>query len=120
MGGDARWTAAAIMMHGGGEIAKDSGSSDGQWQRNGWWDGKAVTTGIGAALSQWTAQWAAFDCHQRKSGAMEGDTKWAAAVFAIYSGGEVVVDVGSGDGRQRRNGRRDGEGIAMGDGTVVV
>jgi hypothetical protein len=35
MGGNARWTAAAIRMDGGGKITMDSSSGDGQGQRNG-------------------------------------------------------------------------------------
>jgi hypothetical protein len=35
MGGDAKWMEAAVTMDGGGVIAMDGGSGDGQRQRNG-------------------------------------------------------------------------------------
>jgi hypothetical protein len=56
MGGDARWMAEAIMMDGGGVIAMDTSSGDGQRQQNGQLDGKAIVIGNGMAAAQWTAQ----------------------------------------------------------------
>ncbi len=56
MGGEARWMAAAIMMDGGGVIAMDCSSGDGQQWRNGWRDGKAIAMGSGMAAARWKAQ----------------------------------------------------------------
>jgi hypothetical protein len=58
MGGNARWTAAAITMDRGGMIAMDGGSNDGQWWCNGRQDGKTITMGNGTVVVRWTAQWA--------------------------------------------------------------
>ncbi len=120
MGGEPRCTAAAITMHGGGDIAMDGGSGNGQRQCNGRRDGKAIAMGNGMAASQWTAQWATANCHQGRSGAMGGDARWRAAAITMHSGGKILVDNGSGNGQWRSNGRWDGEGITIGDGTAAV
>ncbi len=50
MGGNARWTAAAITMDGGVKIAMDGGSVNGQWQRNERREGKVIVMGVGMAV----------------------------------------------------------------------
>jgi hypothetical protein len=73
-GGDARWTAVVIIMDGGGKIVMDGGSGNGQWQRNGQKDGKAITMGDGTEVAQWMAQWVADDGRRCRRGTMGGDT----------------------------------------------
>jgi hypothetical protein len=73
MGGDARWMAVAITMDGGGVIAMDTGSGNGQRQQNGQLDGKAIAMGNGMTAARWTAQWAADDRCRRRSGATGGN-----------------------------------------------
>ncbi len=51
IGGNARWMAAAITMDGGGMIAMDGGSGDGQRRRNGRWDVKAIRMSNGTAAA---------------------------------------------------------------------
>jgi hypothetical protein len=63
IGGNARWTAVAIAMDGGGKIAMDSGSSNGQWRHNGWRDSGVTGMGNWMVVVQWTEKWAADDCH---------------------------------------------------------
>ncbi len=77
MGGDARWTAAAIRMDGGGEIKMDGGSGDGQRWRNGQWNGETNAMG--------------------KAAAMGGDARWTAAVITMDGGSKIAMDGGSGD-----------------------
>jgi hypothetical protein len=72
MGG---WTAVAITMNEGGKIVMDSGSSDGQWRRNGQRGSKAIAMGNGMVASRWMAQWAADNCHHCRSGTMGGDAR---------------------------------------------
>ncbi len=50
MGGNVRWTAAAIRMDGSGKIKMDGGSSDGQRLRNGQWNSKTNPMGKVAAM----------------------------------------------------------------------
>ncbi len=56
MGGNARWTAVAITMDGGGMIVMDGGSGNGQCWRNRPQDGGVITMGNGTAVARWTAQ----------------------------------------------------------------
>ncbi len=56
MGGDARWTAVAILMDGSSVIAMDGGSGKEQLRRNGRGSGEAITMCNGSAVVQWTAQ----------------------------------------------------------------
>jgi hypothetical protein len=51
MGGNARWIAAVIMMHGGSKIAMNGSSGDGQQRHNGWQNGKAIAMGDGTATA---------------------------------------------------------------------
>ncbi len=55
MGGNARWMAAAIMMDGGGMIAMDGGSGNGQWRCNGWHDNRMIAMGNEMAAARWMA-----------------------------------------------------------------
>ncbi len=63
IGGNTRWMAAAIAMDGGGKIAMDSSSSNGEWRHNGWRDSGVIGMGNGMAMVQWTAKWAADSFH---------------------------------------------------------
>jgi hypothetical protein len=77
MGGEARWTAVAIGMDGGGKIKMDGGSGDGQRRRNGRRNGETIAMG--------------------KVAAMGGDARWMAAVITMDGGSEIAMDGGSGD-----------------------
>ncbi len=80
MGGNARWTAAAIRIDSGGKIKMDGGSGDGQWRRNGRWNGKIDVMG--------------------KAAAMGGNTRWTAAVITMDGSSKIAMDGGSSnDGR---------------------
>ncbi len=50
MGSNARWTAVAIRMDGGGKIKMDGGSGNGQQWCNEQWNGKTNTMGKAAAM----------------------------------------------------------------------
>jgi hypothetical protein len=64
MGGNAIWTVAAIRMDGGGVIAMDGDSGDGQQcQGNGWKNGEAIAMGYETVVAR-------DHLHQCKSGAM--------------------------------------------------
>jgi hypothetical protein len=77
MGGNARWTAAAIRMDDGGKIKMDGGSGNGQWWCNGWRNGK--TNAMGNAV------------------AMGGNARWTAAVITMDGGSKIAMDDGSGN-----------------------
>jgi hypothetical protein len=64
-----------MVMDIGGKIAMNGSSSNGQWQHNGRGDSGVITMGNEMAVAQWMAQWAADDCHQRRSGTM-GQNGW--------------------------------------------
>jgi hypothetical protein len=53
MGGNARWTAAAIRIDGGCVTVMDGGSGDGQLWCNGQQDSKAIAMGGGVEALQW-------------------------------------------------------------------
>jgi hypothetical protein len=90
-------------MHNGGKIAIDGGIGNGQRRHNGRHNGEAIATGDGIAAAQWTAQWVADDCHQRRSGAIGGNARWTAATITMDGDGKIAVVGGSGDGQLRRN-----------------
>jgi hypothetical protein len=77
MGGNARWTVAAIRMDGGSEIKMDGGSGDGRWRRNGQRNSKTNAMG--------------------KAAAMEGNARWTAAVITMDSGSKIAMDGSSGN-----------------------
>jgi hypothetical protein len=77
MGGNARWTAAAIRMDSGGKIKMDSGSGDGQWRRNAQQNGGTNPMG--------------------KAAAMGGNARWTAAVITMDGSSKIAMDGGSGD-----------------------
>ncbi len=77
MGGNARWTAAAIRMDGGGKVKMDGSSGNGQRWRNGWRNGKTNAMG--------------------KAAAMGGNTRWTAAVIPMEGSSNIAMDGGSGD-----------------------
>ncbi len=77
MGGDARWTEAAIRMNGGGKIKMDSGSGDGQRRRKGRRNGKSNAMG--------------------KAAAMGGNARWTAAVIRMDGGSKIAMDSGRGN-----------------------
>ncbi len=77
MGGNARWTAAAFRMDGGGKIKMDGGSGDGHWRRNGRQTSKTNPMG--------------------KAAAMGGDVRWTAAVITMDGGSKIAMDGSSGD-----------------------
>ncbi len=77
MGGNARWTAAAIRMDSSGEIKMDGGSGDGQWRCNGRRNGKTNPMGKAAAIG--------------------GDARWMAAVITMDGSSKIAMDSGSGD-----------------------
>ncbi len=52
MGGNARWTAAAITMDGSGVTTMDGSSGDGQQRRNGRQDSGVIAMGNGMAAAQ--------------------------------------------------------------------
>ncbi len=112
--------AAAIAMDSGGKIAMDGNSGNGQRWRSGCQDGGVITIGNGTAATRWTAQWVADDCHQHRSSAMGGNTRWTSEVITMDSGTKIVMDGNSGDGQRRRNGWGDRKTIAMGNGTAAA
>ncbi len=115
-GGNARWPAAAITMDGGGKIAMEGGSSDGQRQHNGRRDGKAIAIGNGIAVAWWTEQWAVYDCPRCRSSAIGGNARWTAVAITMDSGGVMVMDSGSSNVQWwRHNGQWYGRAVAMGD-----
>jgi hypothetical protein len=116
MGGDTRWMAAAIKMDGGGKIVMDGGSGNWQWRR----DGKAIAMGNWTVAVQWMAQWVADNCHQCKSGAMGGNTRWTAAAITMDGSSKIAMDGSSGDGQRWHNGWQDSRVTVMGDGTAVA
>jgi hypothetical protein len=77
MGGNARWTAAAIRMDGGGKIKMDGSSGNGQHWHNGLRNGKTNPMG--------------------KAPAMGGDARWTAAVITMDGGSKIAMDCGSGN-----------------------
>jgi hypothetical protein len=52
VGGDARRMAAAVTMDGSSKITMDSGSSNGQWRRNGWQNNEAILMGDGISMAR--------------------------------------------------------------------
>jgi hypothetical protein len=62
-------------MDSGGMIVMDGGIGDGHWQCNERQDGKAVAMGNGMVVAQLTAQWAAYNCCQCKSGTIGGNKR---------------------------------------------
>jgi hypothetical protein len=114
MGGNAGWMAAVIMM--------DSGrrSGNGQQWLNGLQDSKSIAISNEMAAARWTAHWVVDNPHQRRSSAIGGNMRWTAVATTIDGGNKIVMDGGSGDGQQRRNGQRDGKAIAMGNGMAVA
>ncbi len=76
--------------------------------------------GNGTEATQWTAQWAVDDCHQRRSGTIGGNTRWKAAAITMDSSSVIAMDGGSGDGQWWCNGRQDNKAFAMGIGMAVV
>ncbi len=52
MGGNARWTTAAIRMDGSSKIMMDSGSGNGQQRRNGRPNGETIAMG---KVARWEA-----------------------------------------------------------------
>jgi hypothetical protein len=72
MGGNARWTTAAIRMDRGGNIKMDGGSGDGQQWRNYRRDGKNNSMG--------------------KVATMGGDARWTAAVITMDGGSKIAMD----------------------------
>jgi hypothetical protein len=72
-------------------------------------------------MGQWTAQWAADNCRQCRSGAIGGDIRLTTAVITIDGGGMIAMDGGSGDGQQwQHSGWQDGRVIAMGNETAAA
>jgi hypothetical protein len=76
-------------MHGGSKIAMNSGSGDGQQRHNGRQDSDAIAIGNGMAVVQWTAQWAADNHCQCRSGAIRGEARWMAATIRMDGGSEI-------------------------------
>ncbi len=77
MGGNARWTAAAIRMDGSGKMKMDGGSGDGQRRCNGRQNGE--TNAMGKVV------------------AMGGSARWTAAVIRMDSGSKIAMDSDRGD-----------------------
>ncbi len=74
-------------MDGGGEIAMDGGSGDGQqWWHNGQRDGEAIAMGNGMAVAQWMAQWVTDDCPQYRNGIIGGNARSTAAAIGDHDG----------------------------------
>jgi hypothetical protein len=84
-----------IVMDGGGKIAMDGSSNNGQQWCNGWLDGEVFAIGDGTAVALWMAQWVADDCPQHRSGAMGGNVRWTEVVIMMDSGGKIAMDGGS-------------------------
>jgi hypothetical protein len=78
MEGNARWTAVAIMMDGGGVIAMDGSCGNEKQRSNGWQDGKAITMDNGMAVARWMAQWTA-DNHKQMRG-----QRWEQCLVFVY------------------------------------
>jgi hypothetical protein len=77
MGGNVRWTAAAIRNDGGDKIKMDGSSGNGQRQCNGRQNG--ITNPMG------------------KVAAMGGNARWTAAMNTMDSGSKIAMDGGSGN-----------------------
>jgi hypothetical protein len=77
MGGNARWTAAAIRMDSGGKIKMNGGSGDGQWRRNGQRNGETNTMG--------------------KAAMMGGKARWMTVVITMDGGSKIAMDGSSGN-----------------------
>jgi hypothetical protein len=72
MGGNARWTAAAVRMDGGGKIKMDGGSGDEQRRHNGQRNGETNAMG--------------------KMAAMGGNARWMAAVIRIDGSSKIAME----------------------------
>jgi hypothetical protein len=55
------------------------------------------------ALAQWTAQWAADDCCQCRSGANQGNARWTAAEITMNDSGMIMMDGSSSNGQQQQH-----------------